>query len=280
MAGGTIRGNQIYPPGVIKLAHIINCFPFEDPVVVIRLSGGKIFEALENGVSKLPAEEGRFPQVSGINFVFDASRPEGDRILSCEINGELVTRDTEKLYTMATRGYMIKGKDGFTSLLGAEEIVDEENGVLISMILRQYFLSLKVLAKWSRAGPWRHFFKGFMGKSEEKEELEIPEAVQAKLNEDDEDGKSDDNETESDWSEYEGRGKDEDDAWSVRSHEMGVAKRMGGKWARLAGVKTRFEEVDWTRCVRPKVEGRIREVTPGKETPAIPEQPPSPPRIP
>lgn len=49
---------------------------------------------------------------------------------------------------------MVRGKDGFTSLLieehggSAESIVDEENGQLISTILRQYFMSLKVLGRW------------------------------------------------------------------------------------------------------------------------------------
>ena len=37
MAAGTIRGDQIYPPGVIQLKDIMNCFPFEDPVVVLRV---------------------------------------------------------------------------------------------------------------------------------------------------------------------------------------------------------------------------------------------------
>ncbi len=32
----------------------------------------------------------------------------------------------------------------------AEEIVSEENGVLISIMLRQYFMSLKVMGKWKK----------------------------------------------------------------------------------------------------------------------------------
>jgi len=53
-----MRGDQIYPPGVIKLGDIVNCFPFEDPILVIRVTGSSIVKALENGVSKLPALEG------------------------------------------------------------------------------------------------------------------------------------------------------------------------------------------------------------------------------
>ncbi|KAI2795309.1 hypothetical protein POX_a01915 [Penicillium oxalicum] len=122
MAGGTIRGDQIYPPGVLRLKDLLNCFPFEDPVVLIRVTGQALLDALENGVSQLPALEGRFTQVSNIAFGFKLSNPSGSRL------------------TFAQGG-------------NVEEIVSEENGVLISTILRQYFLSLKVLGKWRRWSP-------------------------------------------------------------------------------------------------------------------------------
>lgn len=67
---------------------------------------------------------------------------------------------------MATRGYMARGKDGYTSLLVkseggvCEEVVSEENGMLISALLRQYFMSLTVLARWKGWGPSmeRHWY--------------------------------------------------------------------------------------------------------------------------
>ena len=59
MAAGTIRGDQIYAPGPIRVKDITDCFPFEDPVVVIRVTGKGIRGALENGVSLYPALEGR-----------------------------------------------------------------------------------------------------------------------------------------------------------------------------------------------------------------------------
>jgi 2',3'-cyclic-nucleotide 2'-phosphodiesterase (5'-nucleotidase family) len=58
MAGGTIRGDMIYPPGPITMRDITNCFPFEDPLVVIKTSGKNLLAALENGVSLYPALEG------------------------------------------------------------------------------------------------------------------------------------------------------------------------------------------------------------------------------
>lgn len=59
MAAGTIRGDRIYPPGPIRVKDVTDCFPFEDPVVVIKVSGKNLLDALENGVSLYPAQEGK-----------------------------------------------------------------------------------------------------------------------------------------------------------------------------------------------------------------------------
>lgn len=157
MVSGTIRGDQIYPSGVVRLKDIMNCFPFEDPVVLLRVSGQALVDALENGVSRLPALEGRFPQVSNIIFSFNPDAPSGVRVRWAKVGGEPIQPD--RSYLLATRGYMARGKDGYSSLLvrsaggKVEEIVSEENGVLLSTILRQYFLSLKVLGRWRHWSP-------------------------------------------------------------------------------------------------------------------------------
>jgi hypothetical protein len=154
MAGGTIRGDQIYPVGVLRLKDILNCFPFEDPIVLLRVKGRAMMDALQNGVSQLPALEGRFPQVSNITFGYNPSAPPGSRINWAKIGGRPIEYD--RVYSLATRGYMGRGKDGFASLLvqsaggEVEEVVDEESGVLVSTLLRQYFLSLKVMGRWQR----------------------------------------------------------------------------------------------------------------------------------
>lgn len=160
MAAGTIRGDQIYPPGTLRLKDIMNCFPFEDPVVVLKVSGQALHEALENAVSLVPALEGRYPQVSNIAFEYHPEAPPERRVQWIKVDDQPL--DTHKIYSLATRGYMARGKDGFDSLLvqseggKVEEIVSEENGVLISTILRQYFLSLKVFGKWRRMSPSLH----------------------------------------------------------------------------------------------------------------------------
>jgi hypothetical protein len=117
-----------------------------------------LLAALENGVCLFPALEGRFPQVSNIRFTFDPALPAGARVSNVSVAGAPL--DPDRKYTLATRGYMVRGRDGYTSLVPApgkdgglpeDEIVSEENGVLISAILRQFFLSLRVVDHWSAA---------------------------------------------------------------------------------------------------------------------------------
>ena len=59
---------------------------------LVAPAGAKIHDALEAGVSKYPEHEGRFPQVAGLRFTLDPSKPAGDRV-----NPELVTVDGDKL---------------------------------------------------------------------------------------------------------------------------------------------------------------------------------------
>lgn len=260
MAAGTIRGDQIYPPGLLKLGDIINCFPFEDPVVVIRLPGASIKKALENGFSKLPAFEGRFPHVSGVFVEYDSSLPSGARIVSCKIGGEDLVPD--KKYTLATRAYMAKGKDGYEALTGehggAEDVVDEENGVLISMILRQYFLSLKVMGKWRRGGAFKEFFGGLRTSMVDKGELVQKDEADKNEIDDDNDSGSDDDDEEMESNTIHQTTMNAED----KIHDL--ITKTGSKWARLAGVK-KFQGseelvVDWTRSVAPRLEGRVKDI--------------------
>jgi hypothetical protein len=175
MAAGTIRGDQIYPPGVIQLKDIMNCFPFEDPVVVLRVTGKNILSALENSVSLVPALEGRYPQVSNIQFKYDHKLPPGSRILWVKIDNAPL--DLARQYVLATRGYMGRGKDGYDSLLvkseggEAEEIISEETGILISTMLRQFFMSLKILGRWRWWGP--HISQHWNGVQQRLQSCEI-----------------------------------------------------------------------------------------------------------
>lgn len=57
--------------------------------------GEQIVSALENGVSQWPKLEGRFPQVAGVTFGFDPSKPPGERVIreAVKIQGQKVELD-------------------------------------------------------------------------------------------------------------------------------------------------------------------------------------------
>ncbi|KAI1178577.1 Metallo-dependent phosphatase-like protein [Nemania sp. FL0916] len=284
MASGTIRGDQIYPPGPILLKDIMSCFPFEDPIVVVRVVGQAIWDALENGVSQYPALEGRFPQVSNIKFEFDARKPPGSRIVSASIGGEPI--DMARKYVLVTRDYMARGKDGYDSLLveseggKAEEIVSEENGILLSMMLRQYFMSLKTVGQWKHWCPsmGRHWDevtkKVCKNHPHHKACSTAPENKSHSAQASGWDNWKADKIRERrcdlahpiDGSDSEGEdlGKEEA-AIENLDHELQTMRRVFRKWARMAGVECKVAdelkddefEVDWTRAIAPQVEGRI-----------------------
>jgi hypothetical protein len=293
MASGTIRGDQIYPPGVLLLKDILNCFPFEDPVVVLRVKGCALLAALENSISLAPALEGRFPQVSNIQFKYDPSLASGSRILWTRIGNEPL--DLEKEYTMATRGYMGRGKDGYTSLLieseggTAEEVVSEENGILLSMVLRQYFMSLKVLGKWARWSPslhrhWGHVHNGLHDGGKVIQPADVKRGIKHKRTGTalvhEESGKTDvdgkvidsdtDDERDDDYEDDEAMASSIASLRSVddqRSRQMHLARVYTHRWMDIVGIEraevgTVGAQVDWllphwTQGIAPRVEGRI-----------------------
>ncbi|KAJ2647851.1 hypothetical protein IWW40_004376 [Coemansia sp. RSA 1250] len=144
LCGGAIRSDRVIADGPLRMREIMEAFPFEDPVVVVRLTGDQVRRALENGVSKWPAHEGRFPQVSGIRFAFDPRRPPGDRITQITMESPQTALEMHEKYVVATRGYMYQGHDGYGVLGEGELLVDEENGITFVDLYRRYFQGLAV----------------------------------------------------------------------------------------------------------------------------------------
>ena len=109
-------------------------------------------ECLENGVSKWPKLEGRFPQVSGISFTFDGTQPPGERVdkYSVKIGDEHIHSETDDgnleaaTYRMVTKAYLAQGKDGYPCLLDGNVLIDDENGPLLRFAVQNHFEALKM----------------------------------------------------------------------------------------------------------------------------------------
>jgi 2',3'-cyclic-nucleotide 2'-phosphodiesterase (5'-nucleotidase family) len=122
---GGIRSDTTYGPGDLTKKDILSILPFENTLVKARLTGAHIKRLLEHGVSVAGQEDGRFPQVSGLVFTYDARRPVGSRVTSIELGGKAV--DPEKSYTIAVNAYLLGGGDGY-DFKGAEVLVKPEEG--------------------------------------------------------------------------------------------------------------------------------------------------------
>ncbi|KAK8843476.1 hypothetical protein IAR55_007135 [Kwoniella newhampshirensis] len=178
ICGGTLRGDSQYGPGKITLGDILEILPFEDPVVCIEIDGKGIWDTMESALSKWPAQEGRFPIVSGLVVEWDHTKPAGSRVLSIhqlvpprkeedevenpadlvdfkeqedgtrievkqrklELGEEVKREEGGKIYRVITREYMAEGYDGFEALKGRKFIVDDENGQIMSSIIRSFLL--------------------------------------------------------------------------------------------------------------------------------------------
>ena len=134
--GGSIRAGRVFSPGALSKRDVMSILPYENPIVKIEVTGATLRAALEHGVSQSLEEKepGRFPQVSGLRFTFDARRAVGSRITSVEIHGQPL--DDKKIYTLATNTFLVlKGGDGYTMFGGAKFLIDPENGPVEPVVL-------------------------------------------------------------------------------------------------------------------------------------------------
>ena len=127
MNGGSVRADSIIGPGTLTQRDLLSILPFKNKLVKIEVTGAILRGALEHGVARSAedAEPGRFPQVSGVQFTFDASRKPGERIVEVKVNG--LPLDDAKKYTLTTTTFVaLDGGDGYTIFKGAPVVLPPE----------------------------------------------------------------------------------------------------------------------------------------------------------
>ena len=152
MNAGSVR--EDIEAGNITYQQVINTMPFSNDVIVKRITGQTILDALEHGVRTLPASTSRFPQVSGITYKIDLSiespvkvdaseifeRIEGERrVYDVLVNGEEV--DPNKYYTISSNSFILGGGDGY-SMFTSYEIIDTSAGVDNEVLLNYINITL------------------------------------------------------------------------------------------------------------------------------------------
>lgn len=151
MNAGGVRGS--IPAGKITFKELLDVFPFENRIYVAEYSGQQILDALEYGVHRAPADNGSYPQVSGIIYEIDLSvksnilslptEPfagigEGPRRIK---NAQILNKDSQqyepidpsKTYSIASIDYIIKNR-GCNGILDNGKIVADNQMIDIQLI--------------------------------------------------------------------------------------------------------------------------------------------------
>lgn len=102
--------------GKVTMGDVLGVLPFQNTLSTFEISGAGVIAALENGVSQVEEVKGRFPQVAGLKFVWDASvAPNEGRIIEVMVaDGDAwVAIDPAKTYGVVTNNYVRGGGDGY-----------------------------------------------------------------------------------------------------------------------------------------------------------------------
>ncbi len=123
------------PPYPISRGQVLGVLPFGNIVVTGMVNGAELKTMLENGVSSMPAANGRFPQVSGLCFTYNVSAPAGSRVTGAvrqatdgSCTGAAVDLTAASTYRIAENDFMASGGDGypvFTSRVTSRDIMDQ-----------------------------------------------------------------------------------------------------------------------------------------------------------
>ena len=141
MNGGGIRSGKVYPPGApVTRRDVLAELPFGNHLVTIEIKGSDLRAAIENGLSRLPAAAGRFPQVSGMRVEYDPQRPPGSRVVSIEAGSAPL--DPERTYRVATNDFMARGGDGYAMLANIKPLVPLDDSPRLSNEVMVYLRGL------------------------------------------------------------------------------------------------------------------------------------------
>ncbi|MEL6438540.1 MAG: choice-of-anchor I family protein [Cyanobacteria bacterium J06621_8] len=119
-----VAGTEV---GEISQLDIANTLSFNNGLTLVTVTAEELLALIENGLSESEpgAEPGRFPQVAGMAFSFDASLPPGERVVSLATvdeagnvtdvvveNGEVIG-DPSRTFRTVTLDFLANGGDDF-----------------------------------------------------------------------------------------------------------------------------------------------------------------------
>ena len=128
------------PEGAITSVDIQNTLAFNNGLSLLTLTADELFQVIEHGLADTApgATPGRFPQVSGLAFSFDATAPAGSRVHSLAVvdnhenvvdviaeNGT-VSGDPDREIRLVTLNFLADGGNGYPFDVFGEDRVEME----------------------------------------------------------------------------------------------------------------------------------------------------------
>ena len=140
--GGGIRGS--IPSPQITGFTVATALAFDNPYIISEITAAGLLAAMENAVSRVPASDGRFPQLAGAHLEFDPSKPglsdrptltTPSRVKTLRVqraNGATDTvvenfalvGDPARRFTLVTNEFLMGGGDGYVALKAASDAPD------------------------------------------------------------------------------------------------------------------------------------------------------------
>jgi 5'-nucleotidase len=145
--GGSIRADTIIEPGILTKRDVLSILPFNNKVVKLQLTGAVVRAAFEHSVASIAveAQPGRFAQVSGLRYEYDARRKPGSRITKITVNGKPL--DDKLTYTLATTSYVaLDAGDGYNMFRDAPLMINIEQGPSETEILLKAIAATPAIA--------------------------------------------------------------------------------------------------------------------------------------
>jgi 5'-nucleotidase/UDP-sugar diphosphatase len=122
---------------------VLTVLPFSNTLATFQLTGADLVASLENGASQIEEVAGRFPQVAGLKYTFDKSKPAGSRISDVLVKDgdNWVPIDPAATYGIVTNNYVRGGGDGY-ELFGKNAVNAYDFGPPLEKVVADYIAKL------------------------------------------------------------------------------------------------------------------------------------------
>jgi 2',3'-cyclic-nucleotide 2'-phosphodiesterase (5'-nucleotidase family)/predicted AlkP superfamily phosphohydrolase/phosphomutase len=143
------------PPFPITRGQSLGVLPFGNIVVTMSVNGAELKTMLENGVSRMPAVDGRFPQVSGLCFTYDIAAAAGSRVtgaVTADAAGNCTATPVDltagATYKIAQNDFTASGGDGYPNFASRQTTQD-----IMEQVTADYVTAHSPLSPVVKAAP-------------------------------------------------------------------------------------------------------------------------------